>query len=72
MDTKYVNRSCTKAKKKKDLTFPLFIQRLHQTEIKRKLEEFARRERIHKMKVFTKFFTNFIIFTKLKLALVMW
>lgn len=50
-------KSCTKAKKffhifsMSYFTFPLFIQRLHQTEIKRKLEEFARRERIHKMKV---------------------
>lgn len=30
---------------------PLPAQRLHQMEIKRKLEEFARRERVHKMKV---------------------
>lgn len=27
------------------------FQRVHQSEIKRKLEEFARRERIHKIKV---------------------
>lgn len=27
------------------------MQRLHQIEIKRKLEEFARRERVHKIKV---------------------
>lgn len=27
------------------------LQRLHQIEIKKKLEEFARRERVHKIKV---------------------
>lgn len=34
-----------------NLLFASPIQRLHQIEIKRKLEEFARRERVHKIKV---------------------